>query len=158
MTAEPMRPLSSIDVLDAGEHARLEEVGNRAVLTAAGVRNGCGGVDSGVVRRAGGPSRPRRWRSATGSGRWSYRELDEAANRVARLLAGQGAGPGQRVAVVMPRSAQAIAAMVAVLKTGAAYVPIDPAHPDARIGFVLGDAAPLAALTTADLRPRLDGP
>ncbi len=48
-------------------------------------------------------------------------------------------------------------AILAVLKTGAAYVPIDPAHPDARIGFVLGDAAPVAAITTADLRRRLDG-
>ena len=48
-------------------------------------------------------------------------------------------------------------AIMAVLKTGAAYVPIDPAHPDARIEFMLGDAAPVAAITTADLRPRLDG-
>ncbi len=47
--------------------------------------------------------------------------------------------------------------MLAVLKTGAAYLPIDPAHPDARIGFVLGDAAPIAAITTAGLRPRLAG-
>ena len=52
MTADPTRRLSSVDVLDAGEHARLDEVGNRAVLTAAGDR---AGVDSGVVRRAGGP-------------------------------------------------------------------------------------------------------
>ena len=88
---------------------------------------------------------------------WTYRELDEASNRLAQLLAGHGVGPGQRVAVVLPRTGEAIAAMMAVLKTGAAYVPIDPAHPDARIGFVLTDAAPLAALTTADLRSRLTG-
>ena len=48
-------------------------------------------------------------------------------------------------------------AIVAVLKTGAAYVPMDPALPDARIEFMLGDAAPVAVVTTADLRPRLDG-
>ena len=60
-----------------------------------------------------------------------------------------GAGPGQRVALLLSRSAEAIVAIVAVLKTGAAYVPIDPAHPDARIGFVLADAAPVAAITTA---------
>ena len=47
--------------------------------------------------------------------------------------------------------------MLAVLKTGAAYVPLDPGHPDARIGFILEDAAPMAAVTSADLRSRLDG-
>ena len=46
---------------------------------------------------------------------------------------------------------------MAVSKTGAAYVPIDPAVPAARIEFVLDDAAPIAAITTAELRPRLDG-
>ena len=51
MTADPARSLSSVDVLDAGEHARLDEIGNRAVLT----EPASGGVDSGVVRRAGGP-------------------------------------------------------------------------------------------------------
>ena len=52
MTADPTRRLSSMDLLDAGEHARLDGWGNRAVLTAAGTR---AGVGSGVVRRAGGP-------------------------------------------------------------------------------------------------------
>ena len=47
--------------------------------------------------------------------------------------------------------------MVAVLKTGAAYLPIDPALPAARIGFMLADAAPIAAITTAGLADRLDG-
>ena len=47
-------------------------------------------------------------------------------------------------------------AILAVLKTGAAYLPIDPAYPDARIGFMVGDAAPIAAITTAGLADRLD--
>ncbi len=80
---------------------------------------------------------------------WTYRELEEAANRLAHLLAGQGAGPGECVALLFTRSAEAIVAILAVLKTGAAYLPIDPAHPDARIGFMLGDAAPVAVITTA---------
>ena len=87
----------------------------------------------------------------------TYRELDEAANRLAHLLAGQGAGPGQCVALLLERSAEAIVAMLAVLKTGAAYLPIDPALPAARIGFMLADAAPIAAITTAGLAERLDG-
>ena len=87
----------------------------------------------------------------------TYRELDEAANRLAHLLAGQGAGPGECVALLFARSAEAIVAILAVLKTGAAYLPIDPALPAARIGFMLADAAPIAAITTAELADRLDG-
>ena len=79
----------------------------------------------------------------------TYRELDEAANRLAHLLAGHGVGPGACVALLLSRSAEAIVAMLAVLKTGAAYLPIDPALPAARIGFMLADAAPIAAITTA---------
>ncbi|MCC9185003.1 amino acid adenylation domain-containing protein [Mycolicibacterium mageritense] len=86
---------------------------------------------------------------------WTYRELDEASNRLAHLLTSRGAGPGERIALLLPRSAEAIAAILAVLKTGAAYLPIDPAHPDTRIEFMLADAAPVAAVTTGDLRPRL---
>ena len=55
------------------------------------------------------------------------------------------------------RSAEAIVAMLAVLKTGAAYLPIDPAPPPARIGFMIADAAPIAAITTTGLADRLDG-
>src|SRR6202040_3606028 len=88
---------------------------------------------------------------------WSYRELEEAANRLAHLLAGQGVGPGACVALLLERSAQAIIAILAVLKTGAAYLPIDPGLPAARIGFMVADAAPIAAVTTAGLRSRLDG-
>src|SRR5262249_28228407 len=87
----------------------------------------------------------------------TYRELDEAANQVAHLLAAHGAGPGQRVALLFSRSAEVIVAILAVLKSGAAYLPIDPAVPAARIEFMLTDAAPIAAITTTGLRPRLDG-
>ena len=80
----------------------------------------------------------------------TYRELEEAANRLAHLLAGHGVGPGACVALLLSRSAQAIVAILAVLKTGAAYLPIDPALPEARIEFMLADAAPIAAITTAD--------
>ena len=58
----------------------------------------------------------------------TYRELEEASNRLAQLLAGQGAGPGQCVALLFNRSAEAVVAILAVLKTGAAYLPIDPAR------------------------------
>ncbi|MGH3638557.1 MAG: amino acid adenylation domain-containing protein, partial [Mycobacterium sp.] len=83
--------------------------------------------------------------------------LDEASNRLAHVLTEHGAAPGEFVALLVPRSAEAIVAILAVLKTGAAYVPIDPAVPAARLEFMLGDAAPIAAVTTAGLRTRLDG-
>ena len=87
----------------------------------------------------------------------TYREVEEAANRLAHLLAGHGAGPGQCVGLLLERSAEAVVAMVAVLKTGAAYLPIDPGLPAARVGFLLADAAPIAVITTAGLAGRLDG-
>ena len=60
------------------------------------------------------------------------------------------------MALLLERSAQAVIAILAVLKTGAAYLPIDPAHPPARIKFMSEDAAPIAAITTAGLATRLD--
>src|SRR5262249_54946624 len=87
----------------------------------------------------------------------TYRELDEAANRLAHLLAGYGAGPGEYVAMLLERSADAVVAILAVLKTGAAYLPIDTALPAARIEFMIADATPIAAVTTFGLRPRLEG-
>ena len=68
----------------------------------------------------------------------TYRELDEASNRLAHLLTGYGAGPGCSVwRCCFPGRAEAIVAILAVLKTGAAYLPIDPALPAARIGFMV---------------------
>ena len=153
ITADPTRRLSSVDVLDAGEHAGLDGWGNRAVLTQPAT---AAGVDSGVVRRAGGP-RP------GGGGadlRGPLTDLPRArggVEPVGALLAGHGAGPGQCVALLFARSVEAIVAILAVLKTGAAYLPIDPAAPAARIEFMVADAAPIAAITTAGLADRLDG-
>src|SRR5699024_7348274 len=79
----------------------------------------------------------------------------EAANRLAHLLAARGVGPGECVALLFPRSVEAVVAMLAVLKTGAAYLPIDPAVPDARMEFMLADAAPVAAVSPGDLAARL---
>ena len=86
----------------------------------------------------------------------TYRELDEVSNRLAHLLVSRGAGPGSSVALMFSRSAEAVAAILAVLKTGAAYLPIDPALPPTRLEFLLADAGPVAVLTTANLADRLD--
>ncbi len=76
----------------------------------------------------------------------SYAGLDAASSRVARLLAGRGAGPESVVAVVMGRSAAMVAALLGVVKAGAAYLPVDPAYPADRVGFMLADARPVCVL------------
>jgi len=70
----------------------------------------------------------------------TYAELDERANRLASLLIHHGAGAGSLVGICHGRSLNLPVAMLAVLKTGAAYVPIDPAYPAARVGYILDDA------------------
>ncbi|WP_099539731.1 non-ribosomal peptide synthetase, partial [Mycobacterium celatum] len=152
MTENPTRALSLMDLLDADEHARLDGWGNRAVLTRPATGASVPELFAAQVART-----PDTVALCCEGRTMTYRELDEAANRLAHLLTEQGAGPGQRVALLFSRSAEAIVAMLAVLKTGAAYLPIDPALPAARIGFMLGDAAPNAAVTTAELAGRLDG-
>ncbi len=152
LTADPARRLSSVDVLDAGEHARLDGWGNRAVLTRPAA-----GVSIPVLFAAQLARTPEAVALTCGQCSWSYRELDEAANRLAHLLAGQGVGRGRCVALLLERSAEAVVAMLAVLKTGAAYLPIDPMHPDERIRFIVADAAPVAAISTTGLADRLDG-
>jgi nonribosomal peptide synthetase DhbF len=73
---------------------------------------------------------------------WSYAELDARSSRLARYLVGLGAGPERLVAVALPRSLEMVAAVLAVVKAGAAYLPVDPGYPADRIGFMLADAAP----------------
>ena len=153
MTADPGRRLSSVDLLDEGEHARLDEIGNRAVLSKPATTP----VSIPVLWAARVAQTPGAVALVCEGCSWTYREVEEAANRLARVLAGHGAGPGQCVALVLERSAQAVVAMLGVLKAGAAYLPIDPGLPSERIGFMLVDAAPIAAITTTGLRPRLDG-
>ncbi|WP_156747937.1 non-ribosomal peptide synthetase, partial [Mycobacterium sp. 1465703.0] len=153
MTADPTRRLSSIDLLDAGEHALLDGWANRAVLTQpVSTPMSIPALFAAQVVRT-----PDAVALTCGERSWTYRELDEAGNRLAHLLAGYGARPGQSVALLFSRSAEAVVAVLGVLKTGAAYLPIEPAHPDSRIAHMLADAAPIAAITTAGLVERLDG-
>ncbi|WP_438296113.1 amino acid adenylation domain-containing protein [Streptomyces sp. HUAS TT7] len=77
----------------------------------------------------------------------TYAELHERANRLARLLLDRGAGPESVVGLLLPRCAGTLVAMLAVLKAGAAYLPLDPAYPAERLRFMVRDAAPLCVLT-----------
>ncbi|MFL5541692.1 MAG: amino acid adenylation domain-containing protein, partial [Longimicrobiaceae bacterium] len=85
----------------------------------------------------------------------SYGELDARASRVARWLRSLGAGAEARVGVCLPRSPDAVAAMLGVMQAGAAYIPLDPAHPAGRLAVVLADAGAVAVVTTPELAERL---
>lgn len=85
----------------------------------------------------------------------NYRKLNEEANRLARLLIEKGIGPEQFVALALPRSPEMVASMLGVLKTGAAYLPLDPEFPADRISYMLEDAKPSCIITTEEIAASL---
>lgn len=88
----------------------------------------------------------------------SFAELEARANRLAHHLIGLGAGPERIVALALPRSVDIVVAQLAVVKTGAAFVPVDPAYPSERIAFMLSDSGPVLVITRCDVLPELPGP
>ncbi|MCX4985262.1 non-ribosomal peptide synthetase [Streptomyces sp. NBC_00572] len=91
----------------------------------------------------------------------TYAELDAHVNRLARLLLARGAGPEKVVALALPRSIEMVAALFAVLRTGAAYLPLDLDHPADRLRLMAEDTGPLCLLSTTAVAPTLrreDGP
>ncbi|HEX5740328.1 MAG TPA: amino acid adenylation domain-containing protein, partial [Pilimelia sp.] len=85
----------------------------------------------------------------------SFAALHERAGRVAAWLAARGAGPGTVVGVALPRSADLVVALVAVLRAGAAYLPLDPDYPADRLALMVADAGPVALLTDTATRAGL---
>ncbi|HWQ42482.1 MAG TPA: amino acid adenylation domain-containing protein [Desulfosporosinus sp.] len=85
----------------------------------------------------------------------TYAELNRRANQLAHLLMAKGVGPEQFVALALPRSLEMIVGLLAVLKAGAAYLPIDPDYPNDRIAFMLGDAQPTCLLTSLQVASKL---
>ncbi|MEU3934981.1 amino acid adenylation domain-containing protein [Streptomyces sp. NPDC029044] len=86
-----------------------------------------------------------------GSRTWTFKELDEAADRVAARLRAAGIGRDDRVAVLAGRTPQMVAALFGVLKAGAGYVPVDPGYPRERCAHMLGDSGAAALLTHREL-------
>src|SRR6266566_2027776 len=81
----------------------------------------------------------------------TYAELESRANRLARHLRGRGVGRGSIVAMLLPRSVDAYAVLLGILKAGAAYVPIDPEYPADRVEYILENCAATALVTVAEL-------
>jgi amino acid adenylation domain-containing protein len=85
----------------------------------------------------------------------TYRELNERANRLAHHLARLGAGPEARVGICLERSLEMVVAMLAVLKAGAAYLPLDPSYPADRLSYMLKDSGASLLVTRSSLRGML---
>ncbi|MGO4774656.1 amino acid adenylation domain-containing protein, partial [Lysobacter sp. 2RAB21] len=92
-----------------------------------------------------------------GETRLSYRELDESSTRLAQRLIAGGVRPDDIVAIALPRDEVLMAALLAVWKAGAAYLPLDPEAPMERIALTLDDAAPRALLTTPNFADAFSG-
>ncbi|MEN3586571.1 amino acid adenylation domain-containing protein, partial [Streptomyces sp. ZYX-F-203] len=91
-----------------------------------------------------------------GAERLTFGELNVRADRLAQELVRRGVGAEDRVAVLLPRSVESVVAVLAVLKAGAVYLPVDAGQPADRVAYVLDDAAPRLVLTRADQAARFD--
>ncbi|MEU7765336.1 amino acid adenylation domain-containing protein [Nocardia sp. NPDC049190] len=146
LAAGPDAPLATVSVLSDGERANYAPVrGPRDVaprtlpdILAAGVA-----LD------------PQATALVAGATALTYRRLDDYTNRLARVLIASGAGPERAVAISIPRSTESVLAMLAVAKTGAAFVPIDPTYPADRIEHMLSDSGVVAGVTVATARTSL---
>jgi amino acid adenylation domain-containing protein len=139
LTATPDAPVASARLLPPAERARLLEVGSgpvRAVrettITAA--------FEEQVARS------PGEIALVAGPDRLTFAELNGRANRLAAVLRDRGAAPGATVGLCLRRTADLTVAMLAVLKSGAAYVPLDPANPPGRLAGIAADAGLVAVL------------
>jgi amino acid adenylation domain-containing protein len=143
LVADPEAPVGRADVLEPGERRRALVDWNDTALPVTAVTL---------------PELFERWARRTPDApaltvrghTLPYAELDARANRLARLLIDRGAAPERVVALVLPRGAEIVTAIWAVLKAGAAYLPIDPDYPAERIRLMLDDADPV--LVVADRR------
>ncbi|WP_052250850.1 non-ribosomal peptide synthetase [Xanthomonas sacchari] len=86
-------------------------------------------------------------------GHLNYAQLEARSNRLARLLRARGAAPGERIGLLAARSVEAVVAMLAILKAGCAYLPLDPAAPDERIAFALDDAGVRLVVIAGEVEP-----
>ncbi|MGH3678808.1 MAG: amino acid adenylation domain-containing protein [Natronosporangium sp.] len=144
VVADPVRPISQVEILSAGERRRLlVEVNDTARPRPDATLMD---IFERQVARA-----PRADAVVSSTGTLSYARLDAEARRLAHHLVRAGVGPEDVVAVGLPRSPELIVAIYAVLKAGAAYLPLDPSDPVERIQSLLGDARPARLLTTGPL-------
>ncbi|MCW6008206.1 amino acid adenylation domain-containing protein, partial [Micromonospora sp. CPCC 205371] len=142
VTADPDRPLGGIDLLTRTESEQV--LGAWSAGDPAEPPATVPALFAAQVART--PDRPA---VAYERVQYSYRELDQRANRLARHLVELGVGPEDAVALALPRSPELVVATLAVLKAGAAFVPVDPDYPPDRTAYMLADSRARLMVTTA---------
>nr|WP_233261952.1 non-ribosomal peptide synthetase [Vitiosangium sp. GDMCC 1.1324] len=148
ITAAPDTPVSRLSLLDDAE---------RRALVATGPRRDAPGEWLPDLVEHWAERTPDATAVASGDSPMSYRELTRLAGRLARHLRGMGIGRGDVVAVCAPRSAELAVAQLGVLKSGAAYLPLEPVHPPSHLERIVRDAGARAVVTTAGLAERVPG-
>jgi amino acid adenylation domain-containing protein len=138
--AAPGTPVSRLPMLDDAERAQLAAWNDTAADFPAD--RTLHGLVADQVRRT-----PDATAVTFGGGSLTYAGLDARANQVAHRLIAEGVGPGSLVAVCAERSLDLPVALLGTLKTGAAYVPLDPEYPAERLAFMLSDSAAPVVLT-----------
>ncbi|HET9773252.1 MAG TPA: amino acid adenylation domain-containing protein, partial [Acidimicrobiia bacterium] len=140
LCADPDRPLSAVDVLGRVDRERILVTWNDTARPVPPATL----ADLFAARVAATPDAPA---LRTSGGVLTFGGLDTAAGELARRLVPAGAGPGRIVALALPRE-DMVPAILAVARTGAAYLPLDPDQLSGRLDTVLADAAPVAVVTT----------
>ena len=149
VAANPTCNVSAVEILDAAERRALV-VDNNCTEVAYPKQLSLGQlIQAQAGRRDGAVA------VVCGERSMTYRELDDASNRLARELGRRGVAPGSRVAIFLDRSPELLVALLAVLKSGSAYIPLDPAYPVERLRHVFENSRPAAIITRAALRERL---
>ncbi|GAA1398373.1 hypothetical protein GCM10009662_15860 [Catellatospora coxensis] len=135
----PDAPLRDLDILDLSEHELLA-AWNATARPVPGPQTLHELVDARIA------ARPDAVAVVAGDSAMTYAQLDAEAAAVAAHLRERGIGPGELVAVCLPRTSRLLPALLGVLRTGAAYLPLDPEHPAARRDALIADARPAALL------------
>jgi amino acid adenylation domain-containing protein len=146
--SRPERRLRDLGMADEGELGRLLAAARREAAPPDAVL-----ATEWIERQAG--ERGAQTAVACGDARLTYAELWRRAGEVAAELANRGIGPGDVVAVCCERSVEMVVALLGVLRAGGAYLPLDPAHPDDRLAFMLEDAAVRIAVCHAPTAARI---
>ncbi|BCK68041.1 hypothetical protein Srufu_019940 [Streptomyces libani subsp. rufus] len=148
LVADPRRPVGEVDIMTAAERHKVlyewNDTGRAVPETTLA-----------ELFQAQAEATPHLVAVEAEGAQLTYRQLNARANQLARYLAGHGVGPERFVGLAVPASVGTLVAILAVLKAGAAYLPLDLKHPADRLAHALDDSGPACVLTTTGAQPLL---